>query len=84
MQRWTVPCMDRIDVHIEVPRLDYEKLSGDRVGESSEVIRARVQAGPDHQRTRFSSKRRCLVNLQVFLLIWRDKCHSLTFLTVHN
>jgi len=23
----------RIDIHIEVPRVDYEKLSGDRVGE---------------------------------------------------
>ena len=24
--------LDRIDIHIEVPRVDYEKLSGDRVG----------------------------------------------------
>jgi hypothetical protein len=32
----------RIDIHIEVPRVDYEKLSGDRVGEPSDCIRARV------------------------------------------
>ena len=29
--------------HIEVPRVDYEKLSGDRIGETSELIRKRVQ-----------------------------------------
>ena len=38
------PLLDRIDIHIEVPRVDYEKLSNDRVGESSESIRAGVQA----------------------------------------
>ena len=41
--------------HIEVPRVDYEKLSGDRVGEPSECIRARVQAARDIQTKRFSS-----------------------------
>jgi magnesium chelatase family protein len=35
--------------------VDYEKLSGDRVGESSECIRARVQAARDIQNKRFSS-----------------------------
>ena len=43
------PLLDRIGIHIEVPRVDYEKLSGDRVGETSEVIRARVQAARDIQ-----------------------------------
>jgi magnesium chelatase family protein len=38
-----------------VPRVDYEKLSGDRVGESSEAIRARVQAARDIQLKRFSN-----------------------------
>jgi magnesium chelatase family protein len=47
--------LDRIDIHIEVPRADYEKLSGDRVGESSEAIRARVQAARNIQNKRFSS-----------------------------
>jgi magnesium chelatase family protein len=39
---------------IEVPRVDYEKLSADRVGESSDSIRARVQAARDRQNKRFS------------------------------
>jgi magnesium chelatase family protein len=34
--------------------VDYETLSGDRVGESSECIRARVQAARDIQLKRFS------------------------------
>ena len=46
--------LDRIDIHIEVPRVDYEKLSGDRVSETSEAIRARVQAARDIQNRRFS------------------------------
>jgi len=36
--------LDRIDIHIEVPRVEYEKLSDSRFGESSAVIQARVEA----------------------------------------
>jgi magnesium chelatase family protein len=43
-KRISGPLLDRIDIHIEVPRVDYEKLSGDRMGETSEAIRTRVQA----------------------------------------
>ena len=49
--------LDRINIHIEVPRVDYEKLSGDRLGESSESIRKRVQAARDIQLSRFSKNR---------------------------
>jgi magnesium chelatase family protein len=54
-KRISGPLLDRIDIHIEVPRVDYEKLSGDRIGESSESIRARVQAARDIQLKRFSN-----------------------------
>lgn len=47
--------LDRIDIHIEVPRVDYEKLSGDRLGETSETIRKRVQAARNIQQNRFSN-----------------------------
>src|SRR5512144_2476247 len=53
-KRISGPLLDRIDIHIEVPRVDYEKLSGDRIGEPSECIRARVQAARDIQNKRFS------------------------------
>jgi len=48
------PLLDRIDIHIEVPCMDLEKLRGDRMGESSESIRARVQAARNIQLERFS------------------------------
>ena len=54
-RRISSPLLDRIDIHIEVPRVDYEKLSGDRMGETSEAIRARVQAARDIQQKRFSN-----------------------------
>ena len=54
-KRICCPLLDRIDIHIEVPLVDYEKLSCDRVGESFESIRQRVQAARDIQNKRFSN-----------------------------
>ena len=54
-KRISGPLLDRIDIHIEVPRVDYEKLSSNRVGETSESIRQRVQAARDIQNKRFSN-----------------------------
>jgi magnesium chelatase family protein len=48
-KRISGPLLDRIDIYIEVTRVNYEKLSGDRVGESSESIRVRVQAARNIQ-----------------------------------
>jgi magnesium chelatase family protein len=53
-KRISGPLLDRIDIHIEVPRVDYEKLSSDRMGETSETIRKRVQTARDIQLKRFS------------------------------
>ena len=52
-RRISGPLLDRIDIRVEVPRVDYEKLSDDRLGEPSEAIRARVQAARARQRERF-------------------------------
>jgi magnesium chelatase family protein len=49
------PLLERIDIHIEVPLADYEKLSGDRMGETSESIRARVQAARNIQLACFAN-----------------------------
>jgi magnesium chelatase family protein len=54
-KRISGPLLDRIDIHIEVPRVDYEKLSGERLGESSETIRTRVQAARELQNKRFAN-----------------------------
>jgi magnesium chelatase family protein len=49
--------LDRIDIQLEVPRVNYDKLSGDRLGEPSDVIRKRVQAARDIQTARFGDIR---------------------------
>ncbi len=38
------PFLDRIDIHVKVPCVDYEKLADKRNVEDSKTIRARVQA----------------------------------------
>ncbi len=53
-KRISGPLLDRIDIHVEVPRVDYQKLSDDRLGEASEVIRQRVEAARMIQRHRFT------------------------------
>lgn len=53
-KRISGPLLDRIDIHVEVPRVDYEKLSDDRRGEPSAVIRQRVQAARERQQQRFA------------------------------
>ena len=40
--------MDRIDIHIEVPRVDHLKLTDSRLGEDSATIRERVARARDH------------------------------------
>jgi magnesium chelatase family protein len=52
-KRVSGPLMDRIDIHVEVPAVKYEKLSDDRLGEPSAVVRARVEAARAIQRRRF-------------------------------
>jgi len=54
-KRISGPLLDRIDIHIEVPRIEYEKLSDQRLGEPSEPIRARVEAARQRQRARFAA-----------------------------
>jgi magnesium chelatase family protein len=53
-KRISGPLLDRIDIHIQVPRVDYDKLSADRLGEKSEAIRARVEKARARQRARFA------------------------------
>jgi magnesium chelatase family protein len=52
-KRISGPLLDRIDIHIEVPRVDYQKLSSGRLGESSAEIQQRVEKARQVQRERF-------------------------------
>lgn len=53
-KRLSGPLLDRIDIHIEVPRVDYEKLTGEHKGDSSQDIRSRVIAARTIQSRRFA------------------------------
>src|SRR5512142_1114217 len=57
-KRISGPLLDRIDIHVEVPRVDYQKLSDDRLGEPSSAIRARVEAARERQRQRFAGSQK--------------------------
>ena len=48
------PLLDRIDIHIEVPKVEFEQLSDKRKTETSEEIRRRVLRARQIQQERFS------------------------------
>lgn len=52
-KRLSGPLLDRIDIFIEVPRIEYEKLTDDTLGESSEKVRNRVELARQIQQKRF-------------------------------
>jgi magnesium chelatase family protein len=56
-KRISGPLLDRIDIHAHVPRVDFQKLSSQRQGESSEIIRARVETARQRQTERFAGTR---------------------------
>ena len=53
-QRISGPLLDRIDIHIEVPQVEYRDLKEGATGEPSEAIRARVETARKIQQTRFA------------------------------
>src|SRR5690242_18196505 len=57
-QRISGPLVDRIDLHIEVPSVDYREISSERAEESSSAIRERVAMARTRQQTRFRSDRK--------------------------
>jgi magnesium chelatase family protein len=53
-KRISGPLLDRIDIRLEVPRIDYEQLADRRQGEQSERVRARVEEARAVQAKRFA------------------------------
>jgi magnesium chelatase family protein len=52
--RLSGPLLDRIDIHVEVPRVDYDKLMRLSPSESSSAIRERVEKARERQQARFA------------------------------
>ena len=55
-RRISGPLLDRIDIYLEVPAVDVEKLSGDFKGEDSETVRKRVISAREIQGKRYIGK----------------------------
>ncbi len=54
-KRISGPLLDRIDLHVDVPRVDYDKLAGHGDAEGSATVRERVEAARERQRARFAA-----------------------------
>jgi len=53
MSKISGPLLDRIDIHIEVTPVKYEKLEGDEKAESSKIIKERVNKARKIQQERY-------------------------------
>lgn len=53
-KRISGPLLDRFDLFVEVPRVEYEKLVAPRTAETSAMVRKRTQAAREVQRRRFT------------------------------
>ncbi len=67
------PLLDRLDIHIEVPPVDYMKLAGRPVGESSAEIRKRVNEARKLQQERFRDTG-VLCNARITPAMQREYC----------
>ncbi len=69
------PLLDRIDIHIEVPAVQYKELRGGAAAEGSTQIRERVMAARDRQRQRFHhAKDKIFANAQMSTRQIRAHC----------
>ena len=68
------PLLDRIDIHIEVQPVPFEKLADERKGELSKIIRARVTKARELQTTRFLESEMVHYNAQMTVKQIRTFC----------
>lgn len=59
------PLLDRIDIHVEAPAVEYKELSSNERAESSEAIRGRIVEARKVQQKRFSGRTKCRTNAEM-------------------
>jgi magnesium chelatase family protein len=74
-KRISGPLLDRIDIFVEVPRVEYEKLSADTIGEHSAMVRERIGAVRRRQTQRFAGTR-LMCNAEMTPTEVRQYCQS--------
>ncbi len=60
--RLSGPLLDRIDLHVDVPRVEYDRLMSDERAETSAAVRQRVESAREHQRKRFEGRKGLYAN----------------------
>jgi magnesium chelatase family protein len=65
LSRISGPLLDRIDLHIEVPQVQFREITSERSGESSAEVRARVIAARQRQQQRFKDKPKITCNARM-------------------
>jgi magnesium chelatase family protein len=73
-QRISGPLLDRIDLHIEVPAVEYRDVASERVEESSEAIRARIMQGRERQQERFKKDAKTNCNARMTTKHLKQHC----------
>ncbi|WP_282015599.1 YifB family Mg chelatase-like AAA ATPase [Marinifilum flexuosum] len=68
------PLLDRIDIHIEVVPVTFDKISNTQLSEKSEVIRARVEKARQIQEERFKDEEGMHCNAQMSSKLLRKYC----------
>jgi magnesium chelatase family protein len=74
LSRVSGPLLDRIDIQIEVPAVQYKELASGYSGENSECIRERVQKAREVQLSRFSDREKLYCNADMQSRDIRDYC----------
>jgi magnesium chelatase family protein len=62
LSRISGPLLDRIDIHLAVPAVQWQDLAGTDPGEPSAAVRARVEAARARQRERFAEREGIFAN----------------------
>ena len=74
MSKISGPLLDRIDLHIEVNPVPFDKLSTTEISESSDAIRARVSEARELQRLRYQQNPKVFHNAQMGTKALRKYC----------
>ncbi len=72
-KRVSGPLLDRIDIHLDVPEVEVDKLTSDSNSEGSEFIRARVENAREIQRQRFKESG-ILTNSEMNNVLIKEYC----------
>ena len=73
-QRISGPLLDRIDLHIEVPAVEYRDVASERPEESSEAIRERIARARERQQDRFKRDAKTSCNARMTTRHLKQHC----------